>query len=297
MIHIIDLNFQNKKNTIAAFLIENAGELALVETGPFSTFQTLKKGVEAAGYSIDKIKKVFLTHIHFDHAGAAWHFAQNGATIYVHPRGLKHLAEPAKLYESAKLIYQDKMQELWGDMNAIEEKMLYAPQDGEKIKFGNTELVAHFTPGHAVHHIAWQFGDDLFCGDVAGVKIETGIVVPPCPPPDINVEDWLKSIDAIKKLKVKRLHLVHYGTVVKVRAHLESLSKRLVRWTNFVKKQSDKGLSAETITPLYVNLVKKELERYGANTQLISQYESANPAWMSVLGIMRYCKKKENIYR
>ena len=291
MIHIIDLNFQNKKNTIAAFLLEYNGELALIETGPFSTFPALKKGVEAAGFSIDKIKKVFLTHIHFDHAGAAWYFAQHGATIYVHPRGLKHLAEPTKLYESAKIIYKDKMQELWGDMNAIDEKMLYAPQDGEKIKFGNSELVAHFTPGHAVHHIAWQFGDDLFCGDVAGVKIENGIVVPPCPPPDINVEDWLKSIDKIKKLKVKRLYLVHYGIVTKIQEHLDSLAKRLIRWTNFVKKQSDKGLTAEVITPLYVNMAIKELQRYGANEQLITQYDSANPAWMSVLGIMRYWKK------
>ena len=292
MIHTIDLHFQNHKHTIAAFLIESNGELALVETGPYSTFQNLKRGVETAGFSIDKIKKVFLTHIHLDHAGAAWYFAQQGATVYVHPAGLKHLIDPSKLYNSAKIIYQDKMDELWGAMNPIDEKMLYAPETGEKIKFGDTELIAHYTPGHAVHHIAWQFNDDLFCGDVAGVKIDNGVVVPPCPPPDINIEDWLKSIEVIKKLKVKRLHLVHFGTVSHINAHLKSLEKRLMRWSNFVKKCMDKGMNAETITPLYVNLVTKELKRYGATNDVVSQFESANPAWMSVLGLMRYWKKK-----
>ncbi len=292
MIHIIDLNFQNSKHTIAAFLIESNGELALVETGPFSTFPNLKKGIEDAGFSINQIKKVFLTHIHLDHAGAAWYFAQQGATIYVHPNGLKHLIDPSKLYSSAKIIYQDKMDELWGAMNSIDEIFLYAPQNGEKIKFGDKELIAHYTPGHAVHHIAWQFGDDLFCGDVAGVKIENGIVVPPCPPPDINIEDWLNSLAFIKKLKVKRLHLVHYGEVSTVATHLNSLSKRLIRWANFVKKCMDKGLNADAITSLYVNLVTKELKRFGATDELVAQFESANPAWMSVAGLVRYWKKK-----
>ena len=108
------------------------------------------------------------------------------------------MANPEKLTQSAKRIYKDDMDRLWSDMKAISEDNLVSVEDYQKITIGEKVFTAHHTPGHAIHHIAWQLDNMLFTGDVAGVKIDDGMVVPPCPPPDINIEDWQKSISRIK---------------------------------------------------------------------------------------------------
>jgi glyoxylase-like metal-dependent hydrolase (beta-lactamase superfamily II) len=293
-IHTLDLDFLGHSDTIAAYLLEYDGALALVESGPFSTIEALKTQVEKLGFVLSDIKQVFLTHIHFDHAGAAWALADLGATIYVHPVGAPHLQAPEKLYNSAKQIYGDKMEYLWGEMRGIAPERLKSTAHGEQIAFGNTDafLTAWHTPGHASHHIAWQWDKDLFTGDVAGVKVNGGIVVPPCPPPDIDLAAWSVSIELMKNLGVKTLYLTHYGTVTKVKSHLNALEKRLYRWANWIKKKQLTGLSAAEIIPQYQDFVGKELNRYGIVGEHLTQYESANPAWMSVAGLMRYWKKQ-----
>jgi glyoxylase-like metal-dependent hydrolase (beta-lactamase superfamily II) len=293
-IHTLDLNFLGHSDTIAAFLLEDKGEFALVETGPHSTFEVLKTALAQHNVRVEDIKKVFLTHIHFDHAGAAWAFAAMGATVYVHPFGEKHLIDPSKLYNSAKQIYGDKMEYLWGKMEGIAPEFLHAVEHKEVFKVGNIDMIAWHTPGHAVHHIAWQWGEDLFAGDVAGCRINSNIVVPPCPPPDIDIEAWQESLNLIKTLTIKRLHLTHFGTVTSVKQHCNQLEKRLVRWGKWIKRHVDKGESAAEMTPQYAAFVKRELERYGITGEHYEQYESANPAWMSVAGLVRYWKKKSN---
>ncbi|MBL7816207.1 MAG: MBL fold metallo-hydrolase [Saprospiraceae bacterium] len=293
MIQTLDLNFQGHSETVAAFLVVSNDEVALVETGPHSTFETLKTACQAAGHPLETIKKVFLSHIHFDHAGAAWTLAAMGATIYVHPFGEKHLIDPSKLYNSARQIYKDEMDTLWGKMEGIAPERLHATQHGEKIPLGNSEMIAWHTPGHAVHHIAWQFEQDLFVGDVGGCKIGTGIVVPPCPPPDVDVEAWVESILLMKNLPVKRLHLTHFGQVTQIKKHLNQLERRLKRWANWMKPRYEKGLTANEITPQFQAFTDRELTRYGIVGEHKAQYDSANPAWMSVMGLMRYWHKKK----
>jgi glyoxylase-like metal-dependent hydrolase (beta-lactamase superfamily II) len=290
-IHTLDLGFLGHTDTIAAFLIEAGKDIILIETGPHSTYPILKKAVEKLGFSITQINHVFLSHIHFDHAGAAWCFAPH-ATIYVHPMGEKHLVDPTKLYNSAKLIYKERMDELWGDMQGIPAEKIHATTHGEKIQVGNINLTAWHTPGHAVHHIAWQLSNELFTGDIAGVKIGEGIVVPPCPPPDINIEDWRASLQLIRELNVKTLHLTHFGKITTPKKHLNALETRLVRWANWMKIRHDKGLTADKVTPQYQAYTKKELARHGIVGAQYAQYEAANPAWMSVVGLMRYWLKK-----
>ncbi len=291
-IHTLDLNFLGHRDTIAAYLIESEENLVLVETGPHSTFNALKSAIQNLGFEIEQITHVFLTHIHFDHAGAAWCLAPH-ATIYVHPFGEKHLIDPTKLYNSAKMIYKDDMDRLWGDMHGIPPEKLHATTHGEMVKVGNLTFIAWHTPGHAVHHIAWQLEKDLFVGDVGGVKIDGGIVVPPCPPPDIDIEAWCQSLNLIRELKVKTLHLTHFGQVTSVKKHTDSLEKRLMRWSNWIKPHYEKGESPQEVTPQYQAFVKKELAQFGITGEHYEQYESANPAWMSVAGLMRYWHKKQ----
>ncbi len=291
-IHTLDLHFQGHSDTIAAYLIESGSTLVLVETGPHSTLPVLKAAVKKLGFKMDQIKHVLLSHIHFDHAGAAWALASH-ATIYVHPIGEKHLIDPSKLYNSAKMIYKDQMQNLWGEMRGIAPAKIHATAHGEKVTIGPLVFTAWHTPGHAVHHIAWQLGKNLFAGDAAGVKIgNNGIVVPPCPPPDIDVEAWCQSIDLMRDLKLNAVYLTHFGKETMVKKHLHSLKKRLVKWADWMKPYYEKGATIEEITPKYMNFVKKELSRFNIVGDQYEQYEAANPSWMSVAGLTRYWHKK-----
>jgi glyoxylase-like metal-dependent hydrolase (beta-lactamase superfamily II) len=292
MIHILDLQFLGLSQAIAAFLVETSEGPVLVETGPHSVSEHLEKEVARCGFKMTDIKHVFITHIHFDHAGGAWALAQQGATIYLHPFGKRHLGEPSKLYASAKRIYQDKMEMLWGKMEAIADENLQTVEDGESITIGDTTFIAHHTPGHAVHHIAWQVGENIFTGDVAGVKIAKGIVVPPCPPPDINIEDWIASINLLRQLDIKALYLTHFNKITNVNEHLDNLEKMLWDWANWMKPHFEEGTDQAEIVPKFMDYTKQQLLKHGLNEMEIEQYEAANPSWMSVAGLMRYWKKR-----
>ncbi len=290
--HILDLGFLGHKETIASFLIESSEGPVLVETGPHSTFGALTAGLARHAYRPEDIRHVFLTHIHFDHAGAAWAFAGLGAKIYVHPAGLPHLSAPEKLLGSARRIYGDDMDRLWGEIRPIPEKQLVAAGHGSTHDFGDMALQAWHTPGHASHHIAWQLGDTLFTGDVAGVKIGSGPPVPPCPPPDINLEQWQDSIKLIKALKPKTLFLTHFGAVTAIGPHLAELEKNLHSYAHWIKERLEAGENPETLTPAFDRFAKAELQKSGVGPEGQEQYQAANPAWMSVAGLARYWKKK-----
>lgn len=292
MIHILDLHFQNLPHTIGAFLVETSSGPALIETGPHSTFGALADELAKYGRKPEDVRYVFLTHIHLDHAGAAWALAQTGATVYVHPFGAKHLLQPERLISSARRIYQDQMDALWGDMQPIPPERLKTVDHGEVIDLGNMQLTAWHTPGHAVHHIVWQLGDAAFTGDVAGVQIDKGLVAPPCPPPDIHIEDWQQSLNLIRSLHLQRLYLTHYGIIENITQHLDQLEKRLLAWADWMFPFYEKGTPPEEITPQFQAYVQQQLEEAGATPFIISQYEAANPSWMSVAGLLRYWSKK-----
>ena len=293
MVHVIDLHFCGTQQTIGAFLVESQEGPILVETGPYSTFPQLERSINDLGYQIGDIKHVLLSHIHLDHAGAAWALAKAGAKVYVHPFGAKHLLDPSKLMSSAKRIYQDQMDSLWGRMEAIPRDQLIEVADQAVFQFGERRFVAWHTPGHAVHHIAWQLEDILFSGDVAGVKIgANGPIVPPCPPPDINVEDWQASIQLVKSLPLKAMYLTHFDKITNVREHLDQLEATILSWANWIRPYFEQGTPIPEIVPAFEKFVKKSLVEQGLKAEELLQYEIANPSWMSVAGLVRYWKKR-----
>lgn len=289
-IHIIDLHFLQEDHTIASFLIETQEGPILIESGPESCWAQLRQGINNLGYQVRDIKHVLLTHIHFDHAGAAWKLAETGASIYVHPVGLPHLASPERLWNSAAQIYGDDMNRLWGEMNPIPEAQLRQIGHGEEFKIGELSVRAFHTPGHAVHHVAWQLGESVFTGDVAGVKINRGPVVPPCPPPDIHLQDWKKSIDLLKNLDPQQLYLTHFGIIDQPTAHLNKLEEILMDWAHWMKLHYKNNNDQAVITPLFMAYTENQLRSKGLSESDIHRYESANPSWMSVAGLMRYWK-------
>lgn len=292
-IQIIDLNFLDTKQSIGSFLIPTAKGPVLIESGPETTFPVLKAGIEKAGYKIEDIHAVLLTHIHFDHAGAAWKFAKNGTKIYVHQVGLPHLANPEKLWNSAAQIYGDDMNRLWGKMEPIPEDLLIAANDGDVIDFGNVQFKVIYTPGHAVHHNAYQLNDVIFTGDVAGCKIANGPVVPPCPPPDIDLVLWKKSIQKLKDANPSALYLTHFARQEHPVQLLEELEIELDNWANFIKPFFDAGIPADEIVPQFMQFTSQAFKAKGLTDTEIQIYEYANPSWMSVNGLLRYWKLKQ----
>lgn len=291
-VHTLDLSFLDIPQAIAAFLVEAGDTHILIETGPYSTIRQLEGSLQALGKSAAKLDAVLVTHIHLDHAGAAWYFAQKGIPVYMHPIGAPHMADPSKLLQSAQRIYGDQMERLWGTLKPIPEACLHTVSHGEELHIGNCRIKAWHTPGHAIHHVAWQIENHLFTGDVAGVRIGGSLVVPPCPPPDIDVEAWDQSIEILRRQAPGQLLLTHFGAYTDVQAHLQELQERLHAWADWMRPHAETGRPAQEIVPLFQDFVHSQLRAAGLNEQQIARYEAANPSFMSVAGLLRYWKKK-----
>jgi len=290
VIHTIDLH-DRAPRVIASFLLETSNGPVLLETGPESRFSWLLDGLNKLGYSARDLKHVFVTHIHLDHAGAAWRFAELGATIYVHPKGAPHLIDPGKLWASATRIYGDQMEGLWGQMGYVPEDQVQILQDGNIVTLGDIDIQAIETPGHANHHQAFKIGKTLIAGDVAGVRIGRGPVLPPCPPPEINVEVWRESIARLRSLGLEKLYLTHFGGVTDVAAHLNALETRLMEWAQWMKLRLKAGKAREQIVAEFEEYFVQELHTAGLGEEEIKEYQYADPSWMSVDGLIRYWNK------
>ena len=290
LIHTLDLNFYTPE-TIAAYLIETDSELALIETGPDSVYNNLLEALRHLGFDAEDIRKVFVTHVHLDHAGAAWHLASNGAMVYVHYNGAKHLSDPSKLLSSAAKIYKERMDELWGTVKAIPDEKIHPTFDGEEILVGNTKITAVDTQGHASHHNTYLVNGNAFTGDVGGVRIKDGPILPPTPAPDINVELWLSSIEKIRSLNPSAIYPTHFGKSVHITKYLDELKVRLLDWTEWVGHRLREGKDETRIVSEFEGYVTSGLEEAGVRTETIDAYKNAIPFWMNVPGLIRYWQK------
>lgn len=292
-IHLLDSRFLQESEVIGIYLIPSSDGLILIDTGPETVYTHLCDAIRGAGFSPEDVRHVLLTHIHFDHAGGAWKFAEQGAKIYVHPIGLPHLNNPERLWGSAVRIYGDMMTQLWGTMEPIDTANLVAVDDGDSLDLGGVHVDVIYTPGHAIHHNAYHIGDAVFTGDVAGVKIAGGPVVPPCPPPDIHIEDWKASIAKIRALEPAKLYLPHYGTVEAVEEHLTRLETILDDWAAWMKPHYDAETSTQDLIAPFVAYTQNQLREAGVSEDVIEKYEKGNPSYMSVAGLLRYWKLKD----
>lgn len=293
----LDLHFQDQPQTIAAYLLPHAGGAALIETGPGSTFPTLQAQLADQGLTPADISEVLLTHIHLDHAGAAGHLAQHGATIYVHHLGAPHLADPQKLLASAERIYGNDMDRLWGDMHAVPEKQLVALDHEETISLGDRTALALDTPGHASHHLSFIVEDVCFTGDVGGVRVpgETYVELP-LAPPEIRLDHWHESLARLRvatdRHNVAHVAPTHFGIYDDVSAHfdrLEGVIDAADEWTADMLPdlaENDEALR-DAVTAWMYDLATAN----GVDEEAWDRYELANPSWMAALGLKRYWRK------
>lgn len=297
MIYVLDTRQLGHAEIVAATALETDDGIALFDTGPESTFDNVIVDLRKAGFDAEDVRHVFLSHIHFDHAGAAWRFAELGAKIYVHARGAPHLIDPTKLVESATRIFGDDMQRLWGRFAPIPAERMKILEDNEVVHVAPFEIRAIATPGHASHHHVYYWDDNVFGGDVAGVRIGSGPPIPPFVPPELHVESWRESIAKIRKLNATNLYLPHFGKVAgSIDEHLDLLDERVARWSEWFREKIRSGTSEQELRAQFAALEHSEIESARSSlvtrhTSLVTLYEAADPSYMAVGAATRYWKK------
>jgi glyoxylase-like metal-dependent hydrolase (beta-lactamase superfamily II) len=292
MIHVLDTRHLDRPGIIAVTALETDDGIALFDTGAAATFENISGAMRAAGFAPNDVRHVFLSHIHLDHAGAAWQFAELGAIVHVHPRGAPHLIDPTRLMESATRIFGDEMQRLWGEMRRIPEEQVQVTDDNIAIRAGQYEVRSVATPGHASHHNVYHWDDHLFGGDVAGVRLDGGPPVPPFVPPELQVESWLESIERMRALGATRLYLPHFGLVEgDLGGHFDALAERVQRWAAWFRDELRKGRSESELIPDFAQCEAQDILESGAAAERVADYERADPSFMAVTASIRYWQK------
>jgi len=268
---VIDLNFGASPESIGVYLVDTDDGPALFDCGPSSTIEALETGLAANGLELTDVRHLLLSHIHLDHAGAAGSLVRKSPdlTVWVSPVGRAHLIDPSRLERSARRLYGDMFDPLWGEL---------APVPEENVRVADGDVLgwdAFPTPGHASHHVSYLRDGTLLAGDATGVRMPgASYVLPVCPPPDITVEGWHETIAEIRRRKPDRLALIHFGVHEDVEAHLDRLEVELDRWAERVRE----GMSENE----FVTAARTDIGREA------DLYDRVAPLWQSFLGMQRY---------
>jgi len=293
---VVDSFHNGLPGTIAVFLVPLPdGGFAMIESGPGSTLENVEAGVAAAGLELADLRTLLLTHIHLDHAGAAGALAaRSGSEVVVHTVGAPHLADPGRLLHSARRIYGDAMDDLWGPMQAVPEGRLRAVEGGATLDVGGLEVRVLHTPGHASHHVSYLFPDGtLFTGDSAGIRLPgSPLTRPALPPPELSLEDWEASVARMREAAPRRLMLTHFGEVPQADAHLAALPERNRVWAEEVLLGLRAGEEEPALVERMQRLEDAELDRGGANAGVRLRNKVTSDAAMTVMGASRYWRKR-----
>jgi glyoxylase-like metal-dependent hydrolase (beta-lactamase superfamily II) len=272
----IDLHFGGAERAIGVYLVDTPDGPALFDCGPTSTLPRLKEGLRERGLELHDLRHLLLSHVHLDHAGAAGAIVREhpGLTVWVSEIGAPHVVDPSRLERSARRLYGDLFDELWGELAPV-------PEQNVRIAGGDVLGMEAFpTRGHANHHVSYlDNSGTLLAGDAAGVRVQPGrYVLPVSPPPDIDVEVWHDTIAEIERRAPERLALIHFGIAEDVADHLRRLGDELDRWAQRVRD----GMDVDTFV---------EAARADAGEDA-DVYDRVAPFWQSWHGLRRYWDKR-----
>lgn len=270
---LIDVMHLGRDRVIGAHQIRGL----IVDPGPASALENWIDELD------EEPRGLLLTHIHLDHAGASGVLVRRfpRLTIYVSEVGAPHLVDPAKLLASAGRIYgPENMERLWGEVAPVPEDRIVTLAGGEKVEGMRVE----HTPGHARHHVCYLdlASGDAYVGDMAGVRIPPSeLTIPPTPPPEIDVEAWLASLDAIEAMEPTRLRMTHFGEA-EPGPQISRVREALVR-------------NAELARPGDRDAFMRDVEAAidaGADAETAASLRQAAPPEQLWLGLERYWRKR-----
>ncbi len=270
---LIDLLHLGREHVIGAWLVDDV----IVDPGPGSCLERLLPALEGR-----PPRALALTHIHLDHAGASGSLLRRfpDAEVWVHERGARHLVDPSKLLASAARLYGDEMERLWGEVAPVPAERVRVLVGGERI--GDFRVA--YTPGHASHHVAYlhEPSGRAFTGDVAGVRIAEGSVLPPTPPPDIDLDAWRASLETVAAWRPSSLALTHFGEYRDVEAHLQALREELERAELLAAEEDEAGFCAA---------VRARVAGF-AGPPTAEAYAQAMPPEQGFQGLGRYLERR-----
>lgn len=250
MLEPIDLRYRGLERAVGVYLLDTDDGPALADCGPATTLPTLREGLRARGLELAEIRHLLLSHIHFDHAGAAGAIveAHPSITVWVSAIGARHLAEPSRLEASARRLYGERFDRLFGTLMPVPVENI-ADASGDVLGWE-----AFPTPGHASHHVAYLRDGTLLAGDCCGVRLRpTDGPLPVCPPPDIDIDAWHTSLAQIADRHPRRLALTHFGVATDPVEHLTRLGSELDRWTEIVEAGADVAQFTAQVAPHETN--------------------------------------------
>jgi glyoxylase-like metal-dependent hydrolase (beta-lactamase superfamily II) len=293
--YCIDLEFQGRPGVIATGAIDTPDGVLLVDPGPASCLPRLRAELQSAGIALTDLCGVLLTHVHLDHGGASGTLAREhpGLTVYVHERGATHLVDPSKLVASAARIYGDAMDRLWGEFAPVPAARVRALAGGETLAFGARRIDVAYAPGHAWHHLAYRDRETgiAYTGDVAGIRIgDRPYVLPPTPPPDIDLETWRKTLALIRAWAPEGVFITHFGLKRDAAAHLDMVADELAAWGRVSRDLLDTADGPEQARRFVEGVTARIAERVGPDmAAAYSVAVSLEHCWM---GLARYWNKK-----
>lgn len=274
----IDTNHLGRQRWICCWQV---GEV-LVDPGPTLSLDRVLG--ELDGW---QPQAILLTHIHFDHAASTGTLMRMfpDLEVYVHERGAPHMVNPERLWASASRLYgEDNMLAMWGQFEPVPEERMHVLTGGETLTIAGGTFEVAYTPGHAKHHVSYLHQGTAFVGDVGGVRIDAGLpVLPPTPPPDIDLEAWRESIAQIRAWEPESLAITHFGLCEDPGAQLDELEERMAQWAEAARTQDRDG---------WVAAVEADL-RASTSPEAYESFIAAVPVDQSYAGLRRYWEKRE----
>jgi len=292
----LDNQWMGHARSIAAALLESEGHRTIVDPGPGSTIETLRKQLHARGLSVRDLDALLLTHIHLDHAGASGALVRENPrlAVYVHRNGAPHMADPSKLLASALRLWPNDLHQLFGETLPVPAENLRILEGGETLTLGSSKLEVVYTPGHASHHVSYFDHDEgvAFVGDTTGVRIEGhAYVMPATPPPDIDLEIWENSFTAILERKPVRLFLTHFGFSENPVEHVLLFRERLHKWAEMAEKSMRSASDESAALASFMAAARAEIAEY-LPAEEVEHYVFNAGLNLSFLGLARYLRKR-----
>ncbi len=293
---LIDVEYLGNSKVIAACLLKDERNAAIIDPGPGSALSTLRTKLDQSGLGVKGLDTILLTHIHLDHAGATGALVRENPRIrvYVHQRGAPHMIDPTKLLDSARRLYGDQMDRLWGEFLPVPTANVCVLAGGEQLNIGGRQLEVVYTPGHASHHVSYfdSVNGVAFVGDTTGIRIADGeAILPITPPPDIDLEAWAQSWQSIRERKPERFFLTHFGAAGHTNEHLEELRERMEEWSVAVRDSLSHGENDAQRAAQFAQEITTKLKRLLSEGDA-NRYAKGAALELCWYGLARYWRKR-----